>query len=243
VRALLSFFTALPVQGASLEAAAKRAYLLPLVGLVTGVPGSALILLGYAVPPGVVATLALGAVLFAAGLHHTDGLLDVGDALMVRGTPERRRAVLKDARVGVGGLGVLFAVYAPTVAALIALVDASPARAAFALLAGEISARSTMLLVLAFGKPADANSSSIPFVRSLKGPRRMLGASLALLGPLLCLLPLGGFALLAALSVPLTALVALQMARRTFGGIGGDIVGATGEVARAALLTFLSALV
>jgi adenosylcobinamide-GDP ribazoletransferase len=243
VRALLSFFTALPVQGASLEAAAKRAYLLPLVGLVTGVPGSALILLGYAVPPGVVATLALGAVLFAAGLHHTDGLLDVGDALMVRGTPERRRAVLKDTRVGVGGFGVLFAVYAPTVAALIALVDASPARAAFALLAGEISARSTMLLVLAFGKPADANSSSIPFVRSLKGPRRVVGASLALLGPLLCLLPLGGFALLAALSVPLTALVALQMARRTFGGIGGDIVGATGEVARAALLTFLSALV
>jgi adenosylcobinamide-GDP ribazoletransferase len=243
VRALLSFFTALPVQGASLEAAAKRAYLLPLVGLVTGVPGSALILLGYAVPPGVVATLALGAVLFAAGLHHTDGLLDVGDALMVRGTPEQRRAVLKDTRVGVGGFGVLFAVYAPTVAALIALVDASPARAAFALLAGEISARSTMLLVLAFGKPADANSSSIPFVRSLKGPRRVVGASLALLGPLLCLLHLGGFALLAALSVPLTALVALQMARRTFGGIGGDIVGATGEVARAALLTFLSALV
>ena len=243
MRALLSFFTALPVQGASLEAVAKRAYLLPLVGLATGVPGSALTLLGYAMPPGVVATLALGAVLFAAGLHHTDGLLDVGDALMVRGTPEQRRAVLKDTRVGVGGIGVLFVVYAPTVAALIALVADSPARAALALLAGEISARSTMLLVLAFGKPAEANSSSIPFVRSLKGPRRMLGASLALLGPLLCLLPLGGFAPLAALSVPLTALVALQMARRIFGGIGGDVVGATGELARATLLAFLSALV
>jgi cobalamin synthase len=100
-----------------------------------------------------------------------------------------------------------------------------------------------MLLVLAFGKPAEANSSSIPFVRSLKGPRRMVGASLALLGPLLCLLPLGGFAPLAALSVPLTALVALQMARQTFDGIGGDAVGATGELARAALLVFLSALV
>jgi adenosylcobinamide-GDP ribazoletransferase len=243
VRALLAFFTALPVRGASLEAAAESAYLLPLVGLFTGVPGAALILFGYAMPPGVVATLALGAVLLAAGLHHTDGVLDVGDALMVRGTPERRRAVLKDTRVGVGGIGVLFVVYAPTLAALIALVDDSPARAALALLAGEISARSTMLLVLAFGKPAEANSSSIPFVRSLKGPRRMVGASLALLGPLLCLLPLGGFAPLAALSVPLTALVALQMARQTFDGIGGDAVGATGELARAALLVFLSALV
>jgi adenosylcobinamide-GDP ribazoletransferase len=241
VRALLSFFTALPSRGASLEAAAKKAYLLPLVGLATGVPGSALILLGYAIPPGVVATLALGAVLLAAGLHHTDGVLDVGDALMVRGTPERRRAVLEDTRVGVGAIGVLFIVYAPTLAALIALVDDSPTRAALALLAGEMSARSAMLLMLTFGEPAEPNSSSIPFVRSLKGARRVVGASLALLGPLLCLLPLGGFAPLAALSAPLTALVALQIARRTFGGIGGDVVGATGELGRAVLLVLLSA--
>jgi adenosylcobinamide-GDP ribazoletransferase len=243
VRALLSFFTALPVRSGSLEAAAKRVYLLPLVGLVTGAPGVALILLGYAMPRGVTATLALGAVLLAAGLHHTDGVLDVGDALMVRGTPERRRAVLRDTRVGVGGIGALFVVYAPTLAALLALADNSPARAALALLAGEISARSAMLLALALGKPAEAGSSCVPFVWSLRGPRGVIGVSLALFGPLLCLMPLGGFVPLAALSVPLTALAALQVARRTFGGIGGDVVGATGELARAALLVFLSALV
>src|SRR5918992_164254 len=128
MRALLSFFTVLPVRSAPLEAVAERAYLLPLVGLFTGAPGAALILLAYAVPPGVVATLALGAVLLAAGLHHTDGVLDAGDALMVRGTQERRRAVLKDARVGIGGIGALFVVYAPTLAALAALPDDSPAR-------------------------------------------------------------------------------------------------------------------
>ena len=90
MRSLLSFFTALPVRESSLEAAAKRAYLLPLVGLFTAAPGAAVLLLAYRVPPGVVATLALGAVLLAAGLHHTDGVLDVGDALMARGTPQRR---------------------------------------------------------------------------------------------------------------------------------------------------------
>jgi len=242
MRALLSFFTALPVRDVPLERVARRSYLLPLVGLFTGAPGAALILLGYAMPSGVVATLALGAVLLAAGLHHTDGVLDAGDALMVRGAPERRRAVLKDTRVGVGGIAALFVVYAPTLAALVALIEDSPVRAALALLAAEVSARSAMLLMLAFGRPAEKGSSSVPFVRSLEGSRRAAGVSLALLGPLLCLLPLGGFAPLAVLSVPLTALLALRVVHKVFGGIGGDVVGATGEVARTVLLVALSAM-
>ena len=225
-----------------MESAAKRAYLLPLVGLFTGVPGAALTLLGYNLPPGVVATLALAVVLLAAGFHHTDGVLDTGDALMVRGTQERRRAVLKDARVGVGAIGALFVIYAPALAALVALVDDSPARAALALLASEISSRSAMLLALAFGKPAEPGSSSVPFVRYLKGWRRTSGLSLALLAPLLCLLPLGGFAPLAVVSVPLTVLIALQIARRAFGGIGGDVIGAAGEATRTVLLVVLSSM-
>jgi adenosylcobinamide-GDP ribazoletransferase len=243
VWALLSFFTALPVRNVSLWEVAKSAYLLPFVGLVTGVPGAALILLGYAVPPGVISTLALAAVLLAAGLHHADGLLDVGDALMVRGTPERRRAILKDTRVGVGGIGALFMVYAPTLAALIALANDSPTRATLALLAGEVSVRSAMVFMLSFGKPAEANSSTVPFVRALKGARRLISVPLALLAPLPFLLPLDAFAPLAAFSAPLAALGALQLARRAFGGINGDLVGATGELTRAAFLVFLSAIV
>jgi adenosylcobinamide-GDP ribazoletransferase len=241
LRALVSFFTSFPVRGASLDDAARSVYLLPLVGLVTGAPGAALLLLGYAMPEGVAATLALGVVLLAAGLHHTDGVLDVGDALMVRGDPARRRAVLRDTRVGVGGIGALYFVYAPALAALIPLTADSPARAALALLAAEVSARSAMLLVLAFGKPAEAGSSSVPFVRSLRGWRRTAGAALALLGPPVLLLPLGMPALLAALSAPLTALASLRLSRRAFGGIGGDVVGATGEAARTVLLVVLAA--
>ena len=241
MRALISFFTAFPARSASLDDAARSVYLLPLVGLLTGAPGAALVLLGYALPEGVASTLALGAVLLAAGLHHTDGVLDVGDALMVRGDPERRRAVLGDTRVGVGGIGALFLVYAPALAALISLTNHSPARAALALLAAEVSVRSAMLLVLAFGKPAEAGSSSVPFVRSLTGRGRTAGVALALLGPPLLLLPLGTPALLAAVPVPLTALAGLWLSRRAFGGIGGDVVGATGEAARSALLVVLSA--
>ena len=242
MKALLSFFTVLPVRGASLEEAAREAHLLPLVGIFTGLPGASLIWLASAVPPGVSATLALGAVLLAAGLHHADGVLDVGDALMVRGNPERRRQVLADARVGIGGIGALFMIYAPTVAALATLAADDPGRAALALLAGEVSARSAMLLMLAFGEPAEGRSSAVPFVRALRGGRRPVGLVLALATPLPFLLPLGGFAALAGFAAPLVVFFALRVARAAFGGIGGDAAGAAGEACRAALLVFLSAM-
>ena len=241
MKGLLSFFTVLPVRGASLEEAAREVRLLPLIGLLTGLPGAVLLLTAYIVPPAVSATLALGAVLLAAGLHHADGVLDVGDAIMAHGSPDRRRDVLEDTRVGIGGLGALFLVYAPTVGALAALCAISPARAALALLAGEVAARSAMLLMLAFGEPADPRSSSVPFVRALSGPHRTPAVVVALLAPLPFLLATSALAPLAILAAPLVALGALRISAAKFGGIGGDVVGATGEVSRAALLVLLSA--
>ena len=242
MKALLSFFTVIYVRGTSLDEAAREAYLLPLVGIVTGLPGAFLLLTAYFIPPGVVSTLALGAVLLAAGLHHVDGVLDVGDALMVRGSTERRRAVLKDTRVGIGGIGALFLVYAPSVAALIALSTASPIRAALALLASEVAARSAMVLTLAYGEPAEAGSSSVPFVRALSGPRHTFAVTLALLAPLPFFFPMGALAPLAVLAAPLVALLALRLSSMTFGGIGGDVVGATGEACRAVVLVAMSAI-
>jgi adenosylcobinamide-GDP ribazoletransferase len=200
------------------------------------------VLSGAVLPPGVAATLALCAVLLAQGLHHTDGVLDVGDALMVRGGPERRLEVLKDTRVGIGGFGALFFVYGPTLAALVALADASLFRAAVALLASEVAARSAMLLILVFGSPATAASSAVPFVAALRDRRRRTPAiALSLAVPALVASPLGGLAMpVALLTALLVSLLALQVANRAFGGIGGDLVGAAGELSRAVLLVFLS---
>jgi adenosylcobinamide-GDP ribazoletransferase len=241
VRALLTFFTVLPLPGGTLQDAARAAYLLPLVGVVTGLPG-ALILLSELFPAGVAATLALVASIFMAGLHHADGVLDVGDALMVRGSPRRRREVLKDARVGVGGLGALFLIYAPAIAALAALANTSPWTAALALLASEISVRSAMTFLLAYGRPADHRSTSVPFVGSLKsGRRRAAAVALAAALPPIVALPLGWGAFPAFFAAPAVALFSLRLSNRAFGGVGGDVVGATGELARVALLVALSA--
>jgi adenosylcobinamide-GDP ribazoletransferase len=241
LKALLSFFTVLPVRNPSLEEAAREVRLLPLIGLVTGLPGAFLLLTAFVLPPSVAAILALGAVLLAAGLHHADGVLDVGDALMAHGGRDRRREVLSDARVGIGGLGALFLVYAPTVAALAALCAHSPGRATLALFAGEVASRSAMLLTLAFGEPADARSSVVPFVKALTGPRHTGAVVVALLAPLPFLLATSALAPLAILTAPLVAWGVIRIAAARFGGIGGDVVGAGGEACRAALLVLLSA--
>ena len=241
MRALFSFFTILPLgRGATLEEAARSSYLLPLVGLATGLPGAILLLVGI-FPAGVAASLALAAALLAAGLHHTDGVLDVGDALMVRGAPARRREVLKDARVGVGGLGALFFVYAPSLFALAALAEGSAYRAALSLLVAEVAARSAMLLLLVFGRPAAEGSSSAYFVLALKGRRRAAAVVLAVSLPGLVASPLGWSALAALLAAPVIATLALRISGAAFGGISGDVSGATGELTRAALLVALSA--
>jgi adenosylcobinamide-GDP ribazoletransferase len=245
VRSLLAFFTVLPLgrtsAGDPLGEAARRVHLLPVVGLAAGLPGG-LILLSGLFPPAVGATLALGGALLVAGLHHTDGVLDTGDALMVRGSPERRRRVLKDLNVGAGALGAAFLVYAPALAALGALAP-FPGRAAVAMICAEVAARSAMLLMLVFGKPAEGASSSLPFVRALRERRRrLLALLLALAAPPVVALASGPAALaVALLAAPLVAGLALLVAGRLLGGIGGDVVGAGGELTRAVLLVCLSA--
>ena len=241
MKALLSFFTVFPVREVSLERAAQQVYLLPLVGVVTGLPGAVLLLAGYSLPPGVVATLALGVVL-------------VGRTAPRRRRARRRRRADGARRPratarGSGGFPRRHRRYRRALPSLRSLrggprraVRASPSRAALALLAGEISARSAMVITLAFGKPANAGSSSVPFVRALSGPRRTFGIALALLAPLPLVLPMGALAPLAVFAAPLVALASLRVAKRTFGGIGGDVVGATGEACRAVVLISLSAM-
>ena len=114
MKALLSFFTVLPVRRASLQEAAREVRLLPLL-VCYGIARSRLLLAAHMVPPGVAATLALGPC-FSPPVCTTPTASRRGRRLMAHGGLDRRREVLRDTRVGIGGLGALFLVYAPTVA-------------------------------------------------------------------------------------------------------------------------------
>lgn len=52
------------------------------------------------------------------GFHHLDGLIDIGDALMVHGTPEKKISVMRDSMIGTGGIALFFIVGILTIAFL-----------------------------------------------------------------------------------------------------------------------------
>jgi len=63
------------------------------------------------------------AVYAVTGIGHLDGVADIGDAAAVHGGPRRRRRVLKDSALGVGGTVALALVVLGLATAALGLVE------------------------------------------------------------------------------------------------------------------------
>ncbi len=233
VRALLQFCTVLPLgRPAEFDAFARRSYLYPLSGYVTG--GLAGLAAAVVPDPSIGAAVGLGAVLLVTGAHHLDGLLDLGDGLMAHGGCEVRVRALLDRQVGAGALALGMVVL------LLAWSGLAAAPSLFwALVAAEVLGRFGMALLTVVGTPFREGIQS--YLHGHARPWFVLPAALFCLP--LALLPLPAPALLgaaaAAIAVPLGV---LALGRRLFGGINGDLVGASHEVCRAAVLCVVALL-
>jgi adenosylcobinamide-GDP ribazoletransferase len=253
-RPLFGFFTRLRLGGPPcLEAAIAGFPLVPVVGWVTGLLGAAAALLvaGW-LPPVLAAALLLAAVVGLTGLNAMDGLLDLGDGFMVHGDSERRLAAMHDHAAGVGAIGLTLVVYLTGFAALAGLADMAPAWAersgpvpagpalvvAAGLLLAEVLARIPYLLLAWLGRPSHSGLGSA-FVRGFGPAHAAVGAGVAL--PVLVTgMWLGWFAVLLALAATLiSAFVLLHSAQRLLGGVGGDVFGASQEIARTVALVGL----
>ena len=87
--------------------AAEYMPLFPIIGAAIGFVNGALVwALQPFLPSLVVGMLGLGFILLLTGVHHTDGLLDFGDAVMYHGSPEDKMRVMHDPQTGAGGLSL-----------------------------------------------------------------------------------------------------------------------------------------
>ena len=200
-------------------------HLLSVVNSIIEIPSA--LLLGLAP-----AFMTLAFLLVLTGLQHFDGLVDLGNAIGLGNVKERRAAA--HAWV-VSYKGAVLAILVESIAVLgIFLVDIEFAFGA--IIAAEVAAKLGMVTVVWLGKPTHTGLGSI-FVESAKKRRNIIAYFLAflLIYPFLGLMGV----LVVLLGILLGALMTI-IGKSVFGGVSGDMIGATNETVRAVTLLFLA---
>ena len=235
LRGALGFLTRLPVghDEASWDAFRRTPVAFPLAGYVVGallaVPVTLPAVLPLPAP--VVGFLFVLWVVGLTGVTHLDGLADLGDAAVVH-DPDRRREVMKDAQVGVGGtvavgLGLVGLAFAG-----LALATLPPRTAAGLVVAAEGTAKLSMTGVAAFRTAAHEGLGS----QVIGGaPRGFVAPALAALPALVLTWPSPAAAVGLLVGV-LAAWLLARWVRGWLGGVSGDVLGAANELARLAAL-------
>jgi adenosylcobinamide-GDP ribazoletransferase len=234
---VFSFLTIIPAGNSDLQTIAKHMYLFPIVGIAIGLMvGSVAYGLSLFLEPLVVGLLITGMLALITGIHHTDGLSDFADGLMVRGTRERKLQVMRDPSVGSAGI---FAIILYVAGMVIAISSMRGFELFQAVLVGEIIAKFSMVLLASLGPSAWEGSNSL-FVKNMKDRKKLAIAAAITIASIFILRNDAGFLALG-VGIMLT-LIILVASRRSFGGVSGDIMGATNEITRlASLLVFVSA--
>jgi adenosylcobinamide-GDP ribazoletransferase len=228
--ALLQFETRLPLgKPAAFGSFADHHYLYPLAGYVVG--GIAALAALLIAPRPLAAAAALALALLVTGFHHFDGLLDFGDGLIAHGSREKRVTALTDRSTGAGGVGLGLSVTLVAFAALLSV----PSVAA-AILTGEVFARVGTAWITIAGRPFREGIHAT-LHRNARPVHGVYALLLAL--PLLLVLAPGSFVLAAGV----TALAVggmVVLGDRLFGGVNGDVAGATHEIVRALVIASLA---
>jgi adenosylcobinamide-GDP ribazoletransferase len=256
-RDLMSFLTIIPAGGKEdfIFTTAEHVYLFPIIGGLIGVLAGgyflgANIIVHFllslvnslvSLPVDTLSKLAVAAMTVAfllvlTGLQHFDGLIDLGNAFGLRNLHDRKMVAHAWTVTYWGALLALVVEFA----AFAGLFLINPLFAFGAILSAELSAKLSMVTIVWVGKPTHKGLGSI-FLQKAKTKLNIIAYPLSILivypffaltgKPILGLAAIG----LVLVSVPV-AFAMEKVAENIFGGVSGDVIGATNEVSRAVTL-------
>jgi len=168
------------------------------------------------------------------GVHHTDALADFGDGLMVNRGRESKKDAMHDHSLGSAGATALILYFIGIFMILSSIRDGAILLSF--LLTSEVIAKYMMVVQAHFGKAAWVGLSS-PFVAAMKNKMKFLISTLITLAIVLLVTGYEGLITLAVAF--LVAGLIQYIAHLNFGGISGDVMGATNEIVRLSCLIFL----
>ncbi len=252
-RELLAFLTVVPLGRTEdfVESSARNMWLFPVIGGLMGFLASAYFfavrfILNYllvaasflvhistgfllaAIPP----LMTLAFLLVLTGFQHFDGLIDLGNALGVKKLEDRREIAHRWTVTYKGALLGLFVEFAA--AAGLFLMNLNIALRA--LILAEVCAKLAMVTIVWRGKAAHAGLGA-RFIAAAKKNLNIVAFAFSLIIGFVLLGALGDVVVLSAAAF---GVLMERAANSMFGGVSGDMIGATNEAARA-LSLFLTA--
>lgn len=227
LQALLQFTTILPLgKPQDMELFARHSYLYPVAGYVIGALVAVPVL--FIPNPMIAAAVAVALLLLITGAHHFDGLLDLGDGLMAHGDREKRIRALTDRNVGAGGIAAGIAV----TLLLFAGLQGAPSIIS-ALIIGEVCAKFSMAFLTTYGKPFRKGLHG--YLHQYSQPHFPVVAFILCIP--LVLIPIAPVKIMGAfLMMLICPVILLAVSERLFGGMNGDVAGASNEITRACVI-------
>jgi adenosylcobinamide-GDP ribazoletransferase len=261
IKSLLAFLTAIPMKMDEnfLQISARFMFLFPIIGALIGILAglyaySVLFLLELAsdfinntlflgsqaasfdfLAKGLASIMTLAFLLVLTGLQHTDGLVDLGNALtMRRATVEERTKIAHAWIVTRVGAFLALLVTSGTVATLFFIAND---RIIYSLVVAEVAAKLAMVTCAWQGNSTQKGLGLI-FIDSMRHKHGLFLVSLAtslIIGAFLR----GWTGALSIISGVAIGGLAVFLGKKVFGGVTGDIFGAANEIARMTALFVL----
>ncbi len=235
---LVSFSTIIPLDiHTSIQEMSKFTWLWPIIGgfigILVGTLSFTLINIIH-LPQLIAAGLIYSFAIWFTGFHHLDGLVDFGDGMMVHGDSRRRIEVMRDQRIGTGGLAYLVIVAIITFASIATI----PAVIIFPILfISEISAKIGLVTCCTFSKPFEDGTGRF-FINAMNKKLLILILIIMLIIGFLTLKTVGILGIIGGLA---GGIIISIVADKKFGKATGDILGASNEISRMiALLIMIS---
>lgn len=243
MRAVLSFLTRIPVKSTDIEDAAKQAYLFPVTGVIIGL---ITYIVGYGsfriFPAEVGALFTILSLYLVTGLVHLDGLSDFSDGIMASGSRQQKISAMKDVKVGIGGIFSTIFVLMTSFYVISYLGEIESGKTVLghtvssygfgcALVTSEVSAKLSMNTCIMMGREIPGGVGSL-FIKH---------ATILHYGAAWVISTFVGVVLvqlyfLVVYTGVIVAVVTVQVAHKNFGGVNGDVIGASNEISRVVTL-------
>jgi len=237
---LLSFFTAIPMgKKYSLEEVALNFYLVPFIALITGSVFAIVIFLSSLVfNPIVYSSIGILSLALITRAQQIDALMDFCDGLLCFGNHEEKIRAMRDSAIGAGAMF-------GSIITLILQIGAISMIPKYALISSalsfELAGKYSMIFLSAIGKPLE-DSSALRFCSSFKGYRGVIkfivATSITYISLFIILDYLSALIIIA--SCFAVSLFLSIISNINFGGINGDVVGASNQISGTITLLLIS---